>query len=281
MYDDHLTFDFGTCLYSRYAEKTLRVTPDVPGDRTKAGGIAGDVITPYGLLSRPLEPELQSDGELKVGCGMMWGRHGGELVAIPIQDPRVSPFLPPIKPGGAMFYGAATDTAGKLTGASYALFDGVDPEKKKRAGSFTLATTYGKGADLKSHVFSMNVRTAGQEGVLLAHGLGHALVLNQQGVAMLRNRSGKAWIATTDEGNVFAGKTKLQGSLSVGEPAVARSVAMARPTTLALKAVADALVALSAAVNGIAPGASAAVAPHVTAIASVLTQISAKHLTST
>lgn len=201
-----LEFDFGMAAFSGYDDDNgLGVSVDHCGEDDQAGAPPADVCTPFGFLSRPLDPSTDARGEITEGCGLLWWRNGDQLNAIPLDDPRVTKLLPKLGKGGSMqFCGAG----------NYALFDGEDPAGVARAGSYIVATKYGA----KSHLLQMSVRTSGAEQVSIVHGEGHGVVATNGGKrsAVLRNAPGTAYLETNDEGNVIAGSTTVQGSMTVG-----------------------------------------------------------------
>ena len=214
-----IEFDFGIASDSAYdPDGHLELGIDHYGSTEGAGGAKAANCTPFGFISRPLDPEATADGTPTTGCGILWWREGDHLNAMPLEDPRVVSKIPKVRKGGSMMFCAE---------GSFALFDGEDPAKVDRAGSFTLGVKYPG----KSHVLSMGVRKNGKEEVSLKHGSGAGLAMTAEGKksALLRNASGNAYFETNDDGNVINGKTKVQGGMVVGQPAAAQPVALALP----------------------------------------------------
>ena len=238
-----LEFDFGMAAFSGYDDDQLGISIDHCGDEEdQAGAPPADNCTPFGFLSRPLDPSTDANGELTEGCGLLWWRNGDQLNAIPIDDPRVTKLLPKLGKGGSMqFCGAG----------NYALFDGEDPAGVARPGSYVVATKYGA----KAHMLQMSVRTEGAEQVALVHGEGHGLVATGGGArsAVLRNAPGTAYLETNDGGNVIAGPTTVQGSMTVGGE-TATPLVLAEP----LMAILGRLISVVAAINATTTGAPAA-----------------------
>lgn len=264
--DDHLAFDHGLAAGSEYDEnKHLGISIDHYG--VGSGTPPATVETPFGFLSRALDPDAEVDGTPTIGCGLLWWREGDQLNCIPINDPRITELLPLVKKGGSLCYGVAFDAGAKPDGVSYALFDGVDPNKVNRSGSYIVSTRYGA----KAHVLSMNVRTNGKEQIEFLHGEGNGIVATQDGAATLRSKTGSIWMSSTPQGNVLSGKTKVQGSLAVGDPAAAQPVAKG-PELVSLL---SKLIGIVAAINATTTGAPAA------ALSGELSAILAKHLTAT
>lgn len=226
-----LAFDFGVATFSEYDSEDghLGISFDHPGEN--AGVPPAEAFSPFGFISRPLDPEADAEATPTTGCTVFLVQDGDAHHLMPLQDPRVTEILPQVRKGGAMFYCAA---------GSYALWDGVDPNGINRPGSLTISAKYGD----KSHLLTMNVRKDGKEDIQFRHGEGHGLVATAGGKksALLRNAAGTAYFETNDDGNVIAGKTKVQGPLTVGDQAAAANgeVALAKPLLAALAAMAAA-----------------------------------------
>ena len=258
--NDHLSFDFAQSVLSEYDEdKHLGVTMDHYGE-SEAGGHAAELLMPLGTLARPLDPDTQNDGSPQGACTVLSISEGDNLQALPLNDPRVMSSLPPLKKGGFLTYCPAA------TG-SFAVFDGQDPKKVNRPGTFTLSTKYGTPA--KAHLFTMDVRTKDAEAVQLKHGDGMGLQMVSGGLrsAVLRNAAGDAYLELNDEGSVLVGKMKLQGSLTVGQMGAAESLVKV-----------SALLAWATAVEA---ALAAALHPVPTPLASLLTQLKTNNLKAT
>jgi hypothetical protein len=214
-----LEFDFGVCADSGHDEDGVpEIGLDHYGPIGKASGAKGAHIHPFGFDSRPLDPDATSDGTPTSGCAALVINDGDRVNMMPLDDPRVVPKLPKLRKGGSRQYCAD---------GGYALFEGLDPAKKVREGSYIASVKYqaGDGAT-KAHVFRMDKRTKGKEQISLLHGEGHGLTLAATGKkpASLRNTKGNAGFTTDDDGNTISGKTKVIGALTVGPPAAAQGV---------------------------------------------------------
>lgn len=232
-------FDFGVAALSEYDEDGhLGIAVDHCGEDGKPGAPPAAAITPFGFSARPLDPDKDGSGTVTMGCGLLWWRNGDQLNAMPLDDPRVVKLLPKLRKGGTMQFCAA---------GSYALFDGEDPAGQTRAGSYLVAAKYGS----KSHLLSMNVRKDGKEQVSLKHGEGHGVEFTAGGKrsAILRNAGGNGYFEANDERNVIAGKTTVQGALTVGG-AAATSVAKAEPLITVLEQLIDIVAAINATTTG-------------------------------
>lgn len=232
--------DFGVATFSDYDDDGhLVIQEDSPGLDNKAGTIPSEAIGPGGLVHRPLDPEKDAAGTPTSGEGLLTFRYGDRRHFFPLNDDvRVVPKLPKVRKGGTMLYGGAESDF-----FSFIVVDGKDPDGAQKSGSITALAPYSSGGTKKSHFFSMLVREAAHEAVILTHGEGHGLTLTTTGkrAAVLKNPDGSASISTSDDGNVLRGKTKVLGALTVGDPGVAEAVVLARALITYLSALEAAL----------------------------------------
>jgi hypothetical protein len=213
---DGFHLDFAQVVLSEYDDdKHLGLSLDHYGE-AESGGQSAEAMAPLGMLARPVDPETANDGSPEVASEALLMTVGDRLYAIALNDPRTMKDLPPLKKGGFITYCPASP-------GSFGIFDGLDPKGVNRAGSFTLSTKYTSGSNKRAHLLQMDVRTDGQEAVSLKHGEGMGLQITSGGLnsAVLRNAAGNAFVETNDEGLVFAGKVKAQGSMVVGQMAAA------------------------------------------------------------
>lgn len=272
-----LAFDFGMAVSSDFDEDGHpQVGIDLPGgpdDGGTGGGAPAEVLSPFGFLSRPLDPVRDGNGVVSIGCGMLWIRNGDERHCFLLEDPRIIALLPKLKKGGSIFYCAD---------GSFLLFDGEDPSGSKRAGSLTGSVKYvnAKG-ETRAHVLAMDKRTKGKEQVSFLHGEGQGLMMVATGKksAILRNSKGTAWVETNDEGNVLAGKTKIQGSLTIGDQEGAQPLANGQSTAQAITLIGQFLATVAAAVP--APVAPPAIAAFVGQLSGSVAKIPTQHLKAT
>ena len=215
----YVGLDFAQAVLSEYdGDKFLGITIDHYGEE-EAGGHAAEAMMPLGVLARPLDPDVANDGSPQVAAPLLTMTEGDRLHAMPLTDPRTVTSLPPLKKGGFMTYCPASPK-------SFSVFDGKDPAGTNRAGSYTLAVTYGS----KAHFFQFDIRTDGTEAVSLKHGEGMGLQMVSGGKRSLvmRNAPGNSYVELNDDGMILAGKTKLQGSLTVGQMAAADGLLKAK-----------------------------------------------------
>jgi hypothetical protein len=175
-----MRFEYGTALYTERQESGfIGIQPDRLG--TGSSGPALEVAMPFGLLGRPLDPDLDPNGTVTVGANVLTLSDGDEAFTLPTGDPRFAALLPDVDKGGAGLY--ATVRAGSETRVAYLLFAGD--------GSFTLKVPYEGG---KAHLFTVDL---GAGVMRLVHGEGPMVELSATGVA-LGGAGGKPVV--TDQG---------------------------------------------------------------------------------
>jgi hypothetical protein len=159
--------EYGTALYTeRHESGFIGIQPDRLGK--SSSGPALEVMMPFGLLGRPLDPDLDPSGTVTVGANVLALYDGDEGFTLPAGDPRFAKQLPDVDKGGAGLY--ATVRSGSALRVAYLLFTGD--------GSFTLKVPYGGS---KAHLFTIDLGA----GVLrLVHGEGPVVELSPAGVAL-------------------------------------------------------------------------------------------------
>ncbi len=162
-----MRLEYGTALFTERQESGfIGIQPDRLG--AGSSGPALEVAMPFGLIGRPLDPDLDPNGTVTVGANVLVLADGDEAFTLPSGDPRFAKLLPDVDKGGAGLY--ATVRAGRDLRVAYLLFAGD--------GSFTLKVPYAGG---KAHVFTVDLSA----GVMrLAHGEGPVVELSQAGVAL-------------------------------------------------------------------------------------------------
>ena len=221
MRDDgkYVVLDFAQVLGTEYDDdKHLHATIDLHGEE-EAAGHPLEVLSLLGTVVRPLDPESVADGDPQGASPVLTLTHGDIRAVLPLNDPRSMSSLPLVKSGGYLTFCPAAP-------GSFAIFEGLDPKKVRRAGSFTLSTKYGE----KAHLFELSVATDGKENVKLVHAEGMGLILQAGDTrsALLKNASGDAYVQVHDEGLDFVGKTRVTGNLTVGQMAAADSLVKAK-----------------------------------------------------
>lgn len=261
-----LEFDFAVAVFSDYdADGRLEIQHDAPGIGEAAGTVPDEAVMPGGFMHRPLDPEKDAGGQPTTGAGLLRWTHGDHRHSMPLSDDeRTIPKLPKLRKGGTGMYGGAGEYR------TFVVIDGVDPDGIVQAGSLTAMTPYAKDGVKKSHVFSMLVRERGQEAVVLTHGEGQGFTATTTGkrAAMMKNAAGNASVMANDDGVAIAGKTKIIGTLTVGEPNAAQELVLAK----VLIAYLTALEARIAATPGVLPP------PPGTSIAQIATMMTTRFL---
>lgn len=205
----HVHLDFGQVVLSSYDDdKHLELSLDHYGE-AEAGAKPAEALCPLGTLARPLDADQSNDGSPEVASEVLLMTVGDDLYALPLNDPRQTASLPPLKKGGYLTYCPAAP-------GTFSLFDGKpdDPESTTRAGSWTVSVKYSS----KAHFLQFDVRTDGKEAVSLKHGDGMGLQMVSGGKrsAVFRNAEGNAYLEANDDGLTLAGDTSIQGALGVG-----------------------------------------------------------------
>jgi hypothetical protein len=243
---NQLAFDFATAAFSEYDEDGfLVIAHDSIGDPEKAGVV-------------PCESQPG------VGATLLQVMNGDETHHIPLTDPRDAKKRPKLRKGGAQMYGGAGEYR------SFVLIDGDDPNGVQKPGSLTTSVAYAKAGAKKSLVLSFDVRTPGKESIALVHGEGQRISMLGEGkrAITLTSADGSSYMECSDQGNVLGGKTKVQGSLTVGSQAAATELVLLQPLFAYLQALEAKLAA--------SPVGAVAVP-----VASVFATLGTKHLKAT
>ena len=217
---DQLELDFGMVALSDYDEDGfMQIQTDAPGIDGSEGTQPAEALLPTGYYSRPLDPDKGPDGKLGLGSPVIVITYGDKRYAIPLGDPRdvIEGKVPKLKKGGRMLAGGAGEHR------SFVMIDGEDPGKTKKSGSIMISAAYSKGGKKKSLGLSFNVRDEGSEDISLLHGDGARVTLDKNGTSIFA-ANGKSYVEVGADGNVLAGKTKVQGSLAVGQLEAAQAL---------------------------------------------------------
>lgn len=101
-----MKFDLYTASYSDIdPDGFVGIELDLFGEQ-EAGAPPAELHSPFGFLSRPLDPDVDADGNATLGCQALVADEGGTRHAWLGSDPRIIPLLPSLKKGEALFYGA-------------------------------------------------------------------------------------------------------------------------------------------------------------------------------
>lgn len=238
MRGNYVSLDFAQVLGSEYDDDGhIGLSLDHYGEE-EASGQAAELLCPLGIVVRPVDPDVSNDGSPEGVSPVLQMTEGDHVAAMPLNDPRVTSQLPKQKKGGFLTYCPAAP-------GSFFVFDGLDPEKKKRAGSFTLSAKYTSGS-AKAHFFQFDIREDGKEAVSLKHGEGMGLQMMSGGLrsAVFRNAAGDAFVEVNDEGVTIAGDVTHQGALTTGSPGAADAVLKVTPMGAYFAAIEAALTSL-------------------------------------
>lgn len=263
-----IEIDFGVCALADYDEDNhAQIQTDSPGIDGNEGTQPAESLTLGGYHVRPLDPDKGPNGEVGLGAPCLVITMGDRRYALPLTDPRdtIDGKVPKLRKGGAMVAGGAGDYR------SFFNIDGLDPAGAKQPGSVMISASYSKAGAKKSLGISLNVRDSGAEDITITHGDGARITIDKDGTTIVAP-SGKHYVQISNRGNVLAGATKAQGSLTVGEQTAASEVALALP----LIEILSQLIAVVSPIVGVT-GAGAAAAP----LAAKLATIKANHLKTT
>jgi len=255
-----LDFDIGIAVLSTYdGDKFPGIQIDAYGEK-KSGVPPYEQHSPSGFLSRPHDPDTDSNGNPTIGCTVLYALEGGRGHAWVSHDPRVVPILPLLTRGGSVMYG------GKLKTPSFIYTNGD-------TGSQTHYVPYAIVNDVatKAMAININVDVNGDEYISIIHGEGMAITMmaGSKNSIVIKNKSGNAYVEVNDEGVVINGTLTVQGGFNAGGPATATPVALAAPLIAILQQI---VKLLGTASTGPAPLTAGAAA-----IASQLATIAAKN----
>ncbi len=160
-------FQHGLAVLSEIVQGFLRFGLDRLGGAADdadgaAGGLPLESCHPYGLRSRPRDPDKDAQGNPTRGAGLLViERGGGDDGAIPTADPRITSLVDEGK-GGAQLYGWTGSAV------SYVLISGADGSitAKVGAGSILLDGTTavgGSGGEAIARAPELQSRAAAQD----------------------------------------------------------------------------------------------------------------------
>ncbi len=238
---DRFEFDVGLGLFSEFdADGFLGIQVQ------RNGGPASscppiELMQPFGFGSRPLDPDLDADGNPVAGCAVLYATEGDKLHAWLGPDPRLVKKQPQGKKGSSWMYSAT---------GSLIMLDG---EK----GTFQVYIPYSNGS--KTATIAYDLTTEGAESLQLIHGDGMALTMTAGGKnpVIVKNKAGDAYVEINDDAIVLNGNCKVNGGIVLGDPVSALPVALAPALEAWAAQVTTALTAIKVAMNVPATGAAA------------------------
>lgn len=160
----------------------LQIQPDYFGGTDAdgvggAGGVSFEAFHPFGVFSRPLDPDVDEEGNLKLGGNLLVAEQGSQGFAMPCTDPRFAGLVSdPGKGGGGL---ALPVIDGTWKGLATAFFSGQEGADGKAMGSFTVRVPYAQGA--KTHLIEVDLTNAR---IRLTHGDGPIVEITAAGVAL-------------------------------------------------------------------------------------------------
>lgn len=189
-----------------------------------------ELMQPFGFGSRPLDPDVDSEGQPTLGCATLYATEGDKLHAWLGPDPRLVKKQPQGAKGSSWMWSAT---------GSLVMLDG---EK----GTFQVYIPYSNGS--KTATITYDLTMSGAESMQLIHGDGMAITMTAGGAnsIIIKNKAGDAYIEINDSGIVLNGNVKINGGAVLGSPASALPVALAPPLLAYLASVVAALGALPA-----------------------------------
>lgn len=105
-FESYLAWDLYKATFSETDQDGfLVVQPDHYGEKN-GGGPPGEVHFPFGFWSNPLDPDVDSAGNVGEGCNAFIAWEGSEPHVLLGSDPRVTPLLPNRVKGESGIYGA-------------------------------------------------------------------------------------------------------------------------------------------------------------------------------
>lgn len=229
-----MELEYSKCVSSTFNESSLEIGAELLGE--DPSGAPMKCAQPLGLLARPRDPAVDSNGQPTDGAGLLHWFEGGEAFAIPTTDPRALLNIPPVKKGGTAIYSSP---------GGCAVFDGDN------GGYGVLVPIDAKRS--KNHSFSMDpvagclqLRHANGEGVTVGGDTSDSVTINA--------KNGQVCIVVNNDGITLNGTTVFNGGMAMGNVASAQPVPLA-PALQAWEAqIAEIVGKLGAAVNGIVPG---------------------------
>lgn len=199
-----IDLDHCAAVFSEYIEGILRIAVDMHGTKDEPGsGRTLEVISPLGLIARPMDPDTDPSTQMVIGAGCLLAEQGSQAWAFPTTDPRFVASVPELQKGGTALYNA--------TGAWFRLDgDGV-------------AQLYVKQDETSAHSLTIDPEL---NMIQFCHALGQNFSMNEDGGTLTCSPNGKVWVKVTDDGIVLNGPVTIMGSCIVGNPTTAVPVAI-------------------------------------------------------
>lgn len=233
-----IVWDYSVAVFSEWKERALRIARDALSTKPEGGdGDAYEMVQPHGLLSRPMDPDVDADGNVTVGAGLLTAEHGHEGFAMPTTDPRILDKIPELPKGSTVLYAS----------------NGANVYLDAQTGDLTVLVPYAEGSTSKAHSLTFDIAN---KSIQLRHGdgMGVAITAGGKNSVVVSNKAANAYVEVNDDGIVLNGNVQQNGSAVVGNIPAAQGVLLGGPEWVAFKAAVDAnFVALQALLPSLAP----------------------------
>lgn len=245
-----LRIELGQAILCEYdSEGILRAQPDGAGE-ARLGSF--EILAPLGLVARAPSAATDSTGKPSGGggCKLFVLKDGTDYRVMLLGDQRDLVKIPPLPVEG----GAALVAPGCPVPSFHVI--------SSKDGTHQFYVEVGDSA----HVATIGLDANGDSIIEWVHARGMALTFFRD-TAVLKNRTGNAYVELNDEGIILNGNCKVTGAFDVG--ATSFPLVMAPPLVVELQALQTALVTVGAALTAItdipfaaaaSPAAAAAVA---------------------
>lgn len=241
-----IVWDYSVAVFSEWKDRALRIARDAFATTTAGGdGDAYEMVQPLGLLSRPNDPDVDDDGNVTVGAGLLTLEHGHEGFAIPTTDKRALAKIPELPKGSTVLYAC---------NGAVIYMDG-------QTGDVTHLIPYVEDGTDKAHSLTFDIAN---KSVQLRHGDGMGLAITAGGKnsVVISNKAADAYVEINDDGIVLNGNVQQNGSAVIGNIPAAQGVILGGPEWHAFKAACDAnFTALQALLPTLAPTAPIIIMP--------------------
>lgn len=232
-----MVFDYALSVFSEFKDRALQIAVDLLGDAGEGSGRGLQSLQPLGILARPNDPDVDSDGTPTKGAGVLYGWSGHEGFAIPTTDPRILSKIPELPKGSTVLYAC---------NGSLIYMDG-------QTGDVTHLVPYKEGSTDKAHAFTFDIAN---KSVQLRHGdgMGIAITAGGKNSVVINNKAGDAYVEVNDDGAVINGaKVTINGGVLAGDPVTAQGVVLGNDFTAWKAAVDTAIATIAAAAGSMVP----------------------------
>jgi hypothetical protein len=234
-------WDLGVVRFSEYNDDGfLGVQIDAYGDDDQSGAVTYELMSPFGFLSRPVDPDTDSNAVLEKGTSLLVAHDGNERHAWLSSDPRTMNLLPRLQKGASMQF------------ASDGSFCTLDPVNRQWTCYVVLAQDPTTGLATKAVLMQAGLDANGDPAIMLAGaptipgGSAPRIDIIDQAINLV-SPDGTQFLNITDAGVTISGKLKTT-SIDSG-PAGTPGAPLLKATEFLLWA-----AQVTAAINSLAPG---------------------------